>query len=60
MNGPFEHSSPEELTADRLRLYANGYHPVPANGKSQRGKSGKKVARQTTTQRQNSCRPISG
>jgi putative DNA primase/helicase len=33
MNGPFEHSTPEELTADRLRLHANGYHPVPANGK---------------------------
>jgi Primase C terminal 2 (PriCT-2)/Bifunctional DNA primase/polymerase, N-terminal/Family of unknown function (DUF5906) len=33
MNGPFDHASPEERTADRLRLHANGYHPVPANGK---------------------------
>ena len=33
MNAPFRLSTPEELTALRLRLRANGYHPVPVNGK---------------------------
>jgi putative DNA primase/helicase len=32
VNGPFNHAAPEELTALRLQLHNNGYHPVPVVG----------------------------
>jgi hypothetical protein len=32
MNGPFQIATPEELTALRLQLRSNGYHPVPVIG----------------------------